>query len=200
MLSLVKQFAGEEQGTVSIEFVLLFPIFFGFFLMTYEAGVYGTRQVSLEHGVDVAVREVRLGNITLADPVSPPDPAADIAEKEAFELRLRTEICNNARVLPDCLNQIRVEVIQRDMSGAWTPLPNTISCINRISVTKPDPDRLQVVGSNELGFIRACIRIDPFIPTSNLGKAFVNTSSAEGDGSYALFATSAIVIEPREDS
>ncbi|MEJ8559927.1 pilus assembly protein [Yoonia sp. GPGPB17] len=163
----IKRFLDDEKGTASIEFVILFPFFFGFFLMTYEAGIFSVRQVVLEHGVDVAVREVRLGNISYTNPT-------------LFGEELRTEICDNASILPDCLDQIEVEVLQRDMTGAWTPLPNDISCRNRTEVDRPEPSFIDNIGSNELGFLRVCIRIDPFIPSSNLGKAFVATGSDEG--------------------
>ena len=183
-----KQFFKDEGGTASIEFVLLFPFFFAFFLMTYEAGVFGTRQVSLEHGVDVTVREVRLGNIAFTDRVQ-------------FSEDLRTEVCENARILPDCLNQLEIELIQRDMAGAWVPLPQNISCVDRTDLVRPEQMFLDNVGSNDLAFLRACIRIDPFLPTSNLGKAFVEadpTNDAAG-GSYALLVTSAIVVEPSDE-
>ncbi|WP_400086810.1 TadE/TadG family type IV pilus assembly protein [Yoonia sp. R78084] len=63
MKDLIQRFLKDDGGTASIEIVLVFPVFFGFFLMTYESGVYSSRQVMLEHGVDVTVRNVRIGRI-----------------------------------------------------------------------------------------------------------------------------------------
>jgi len=184
MNGLFKRFCKDEGGTVSIEFVLIFPIFFGFFLMTYEAGVYSSRLVVLEHGVDVAVRAIRIKTLT--------DPTRD---------NIRKEICDNARILPDCLNQLEIELIQKDMKTPWTALDQTIDCVNRGDLSEVPTATIDSVGSNELAFLRACIRIDPFLPTSNLGKAFVEASKddARAAGSYALVAMSAFVVEPSED-
>jgi len=181
MKGLFKRFFQDEEGTASLEFVLVFPVFFGFFLMTYEAGVYSTRQVMLEHGVDVTVREVRIGLIQ--------NPDRDT---------LRARICQSARILPDCIQQLEIELIQKDLSSPWVALNQTISCVDRSDLSAVPPDTIDSVGNNELAFLRACIRIDPFIPTSNLGMAFVAASEgdAAADGSYALFATSAFVVEP----
>lgn len=181
MFGLFERFFQDEEGTASLEFVLVFPVFFGFFLMTYEAGVYSTRQVMLEHGVDVAVREVRIGVIN--------NPSRD---------NLRARICDAARILPDCLRQLEIELIQKDLSTPWVALNQSITCVDRSDLAAVPPDTIDSVGNNELAFLRACVRIDPFIPTSNLGKAFVD-ATADDDaaaGSYALYATSAFVVEP----
>jgi hypothetical protein len=53
-------------------------------------------------------------------------------------------------------------------------------------------------GDNKLLYLRACIRLDPMLPTTGIGRAIVE--AAEGDdaarGSYALVASSAFVVEP----
>lgn len=185
MKSLFHRFLEDESGTASVEIVLVFPVFLGFFLTTYESGVYSSRQVMLEHGVDVTVRDVRIGVIDQTD---------------VFALRdaLRESICEAAAILPDCMNQLEVELIQREPRN-WSALDPDIRCVDRGNLSNPfDGTGIDTTSNNELVFLRACIRINPFIPTSNLGKAFIaaNAGDSAAGESYALVATSAFVVEP----
>ncbi|MFO8126828.1 TadE/TadG family type IV pilus assembly protein [Yoonia sp.] len=185
MKSFLNRFLKDESGTSSIEIVLVFPVFFGFFLMTYESGILSSRQVMLEHGVDVTVRNVRIGVI-------------DETDSDLLRAALRTGICDSARILPDCENQLEIEMIQRDPRVAWVPLSDDVQCVDRGDLTAPYTGTLDSTGNNELMFLRACIRIDPILPTSNLGKALIagNAGDTAAGDSYALVATSAFVVEP----
>jgi len=179
MKNLLESFVKDEKGTAALEFVLVFPVFFGFFLMTYEAGIISSRHVMLERGVDVAVREVRIGII--------PDPTRD---------NLRSRICTVAGILPDCERQLEIELVQRD-PRAWVALDPEIQCVDRGDLDAVPVDMIDGTANNELMFMRACIRIDPFLPSSALGKAIVAANdNARADGSYALVATGAFVVEP----
>ena len=46
----LREFAHCEKGTASLEFVIVFPIFFAFFLMTYESGMVNAQHVMLDPG------------------------------------------------------------------------------------------------------------------------------------------------------
>lgn len=52
-------FADRQDGSATIEFVILFPGLMMLFLMGFEAGYYMVRNVSLERAVDMTVRDVR---------------------------------------------------------------------------------------------------------------------------------------------
>ncbi|RBW45567.1 pilus assembly protein [Loktanella sp. D2R18] len=175
-------FNADESGVVTVEFVIVFPIFFGFFLMTYEMGMISLRNVRLERGIDMAVREVRIG--VMAEPTS--------------EL-LKESICNYAKMLPDCENQLELEMLVRDVR-AWVDIPTDVACIDR-SVTTQAAVEFSNLGNNDVVFLRACIRVDPFLPTTGIGKAIVD--AAEGDdaagSSYALVASASFVVEPFAD-
>ena len=184
MKNLLQRFWKDDNGTSSIEIVLVFPVFFGFFLMTYESGILSSRQVMLEHGVDVATREIRIGVIATDDA----DDLRDI---------LRARICEAASILPDCATQLEIELIQRDPRN-WTALDPDIECVDRSDLSAAYTGNVDTGGNNQLMFLRACIRIDPFLPSSALGKAFIaaNEGNAAAGESYALVATSAFVVEP----
>lgn len=178
MKSLLRRFRNDDSGTVTIEFVIIFPIFFGFFLMTVENGIISAQSVMLERGMDIAIRDVRIARML--------DPTAD---------ELRQRICEAATIIPDCTTQLQIEMFVKNPRN-WTPLPDTINCIDRSVEARPVIDYVTGDG-NELVVLRACVRIDPFLPTTGIGKAIVeNGDDASGD-SYALVSTSSYVVEPR---
>lgn len=173
-----KGFWASEQGNVTVEFVLIFPLFMLFFLMTYESGMVSLRHVMLERGVDVAVRDVRIGRIAT--------PTRD---------NLRQRICDVAGIIPDCVNQVELEMVRRDPRN-WTSLSNVVRCIDRNEEVQPVVEFTNGT-NNELLFLRVCARFDPFLPTTGLGKAIKEANdNPTAQGSYALVSTSAFVIEP----
>lgn len=178
MQAFLKRFLKDETGVTSLEFVIIFPVFFGMFLMTYESGMVSARHVMLERGVDMAIRDVRIG--TMANPT---------------RTSLRDRICDVALIIPDCQSQLEIELIQRDPMN-WVPVSARVQCVNRGTVDR-DPGLIDVTGNNMLMVLRACVRIDPFLPTTGLGKAIVQSNSTgAADGSYALVAIGAFVVEP----
>jgi Flp pilus assembly protein TadG len=169
-----------ERGTASLEFVLVFPIFFAFFLMTFESGMISLRHVMLERGIDIAVRDVRIGKMV--------DPTRDA---------LRTRICEVARIIPNCDTQLQLQMIVRQ-PRSFADIPARVPCINRGLSTQPVVEFTNG-GNNELMILRACVRIDPYLPTTGLGKAFVDGADSASGGSYALVSVAAFVIEPFRD-
>ena len=59
-------FRRNEDGSSSIEFVIVFPVIMWFVLTIFEMGLIATRMVMLEHGLDMAAREIRLGSPAVA--------------------------------------------------------------------------------------------------------------------------------------
>lgn len=185
--AICRRFAADDRGTASLEFVLIFPVFFSFFLMTFESGIVSLRHVMLERGVDIAVRDVRIGVQT-----SP--------TRETF----RERICQAAMIIDDCENQMEIELLSRD-PRAWTDVPNEVQCVDRGDMTA-DNSQIDALANNQLMFIRACVRIDPFFPISNIGRTRVaslgqtivdnNSGDSAAGGSHALVAMSAFVVEP----
>ncbi|WP_342078659.1 TadE/TadG family type IV pilus assembly protein [Yoonia sp. SS1-5] len=174
----IRAFCRDESGVASVQFVMVFPIFMLFFGMTFENGIVSLRHVMLERGVDIAVRDVRIGRM--------PNPTREL---------LRSRICDVALLIPDCENALELEMITRD-PRSWQAIPANVACVDRGDPSKPKAQFTQG-GNNQLVFLRACARFDPVMPTTGLGKVIVeeNNSSAAG-GSYAHVATSAFVVEP----
>ena len=173
-----KRFAECERGVASLEFAIVFPVFFTFFLMTYESGMVSLQHVMLERGVDLAVRDVRIGVMST--------PTAE---------RLKERICEEAGIIPNCETQLQLEMTRRD-PRAWVNLSNQVRCIDRSLSSQPVVEFTNG-DNNDVMVLRACVRIDPVLPTTGLGKSIVaNNDNDAAGGSVALVAYSAFVIEP----
>jgi hypothetical protein len=175
LLQAVRRFARSEDGSATIEFVLLFPLFVALFLATFEMGMLMTRQMMLDRGVDLAVRDVRLGRL---DPVT--------------HDTLKRRICANAPLIRDCMNQLRVEMRPADPRNWDAPgvSRDGADCINRAE--KAEPLRAFLPGQpNELMLIRACALINPYFPSSAIGRRVAGEK-----GYFELVSATAFVIEP----
>jgi len=173
----LRHFGQDESGNGTIEFVLILPAFIAIFLSTFELGMLMSRQVMLDRGLDMAVRQVRLGLVS-----------AD-AENSLHDV-LKARICDNTALIPNCLNEIRLEMQPIDPRN-WSIIPDAVDCVDR-----DDPSqaaRTFVAGlSNQLMILRACALFDPYFPTTGLGAALPRMSG----GAYGLISVSSFVIEP----
>lgn len=166
-------FTESDSGSASVEFVIIFPIIFLFLIAAVELGMLNLRQTMLERAVDLTVRDLRLGKV--ADP---------------SHLALKTIICNRASILPDCLNNLRIELRPIDKS-TWA-LPNAnAQCVDREEEITP-VITLNAGAPEELMLVRACAVLDPIFPTAGLGAAISNN----GSGEIFLISTSVFVNEP----
>lgn len=170
-------FRRKEDGTATIEFVVLFPLFFSLLLMGLESGFYMVRSVMLERAVDLSVREIRLGNGNIPQ----------------FE-DLRRDICENAVVLPNCTDSVQVHMERIDIEpGGVDKMRGAFRCITKNSSANALDDTDYDVGEeNSMMVLRVCMMQDPFFPTTGIGAGLGKTT----DGRFAIVATSAFVNEP----
>lgn len=173
-----RRFSAGEKGNVTVEFAIVFPVFMLLLTSALEMGVITVRQTLLERGLDIAMREVRIGTGT-----------------QYTHDQIREMICDGAVIFEDCEANLRIEMTPNDPRD-YTPLPNTVDCAIQQSgsLTVVNPVRDFTPGeSNELVMVRACLLYDPVFPTSQL--ALQRTQ--DGNGKSALVATSAFTQEPR---
>ena len=173
MLERVRRFHDNEDGNGTLEFVLVLPPLMVLFFANFEGGILSTRHVMLERGLDATVREVRIGAI--------PVPTHD---------NLTARICRFAAIIPDCINQIRLEMVVRDPRN-WIAPPAEIACVDREEEGEPTLTFNPGL-NNELMILRVCALFDPILPTGSLGSAIPK----ESQGAYALVATASYVMEP----
>ncbi len=174
MIAFLRQFARSKDGSATIEFVIIFPVFMLLIMSAAELGIMMSRQVMLERAVDLTVRDIRLSTGRLYT-----------------HQELKDEICGRAAALPDCIDHIKVEMIRRNPRD-WSAIPPTPDCVD---IDEPGlPSREFLNGNaNDLMIIRACVLFEPIIPSTGLGFALRKQSGKL----YALTATSAFVLEPK---
>lgn len=170
----IRDFLAGNAGTSTVEFVLAFPAFMTVFLSVFESGLLMTRQVMLERGLDVTVRAIR----TAA-------PGANITQDT-----VRQMICDNAGILPDCEDNLLVELVPIS-TATWTMPDAEAECVDRAEDIEPVVT-FDTGGQNQIMFIRACFVVDPFFPTTGLGLALPKDVS----GGYHMVATGAFANEP----
>lgn len=173
----VVRFRKDQDGTATIEFVILFPVFMFLFMMGFEAGFYMVRNVMLERGVEIAVRDVRLGNGRV------PQFAA-----------LKGKICEQAAIIPDCANSIQVEMVPIAIApGGTSAVRAPAKCVDRLSTVDPLTGTTYDAGDqNQMMMVRVCALAQPLFPTTGLGVGM----QVDAQGNYAMVATTAFVNEP----
>lgn len=167
------RFAKDEAGNGTIEFVMFVPFFLMMFLSSFEMGMVMARNVMLDRGVDIAVRQVRLGQM---DPVN--------------HVNMKTAVCDAAVIIPNCMSELRLEMRPLDPRN-WNNIPVVPDCVN---IADPSaPVRQFVAGQpNQLMIVRACAVFNPIAPTAGFGVKL----GGEDSDRYALFSSAAYVVEP----
>jgi Flp pilus assembly protein TadG len=171
----IRRRLSDEDGSITVDFVIAAPVFLTILFASFEAGYANMRQVMLERALDITVRDLRVGALG-----TNPTHAA-----------VRNRFCSLATLMPSCQTDLLLEmrVINRT---TWTGFANAPTCVNRLVQVQPALTFNQG-GSNELVTIRACAVFDPFFPTTKWGLQLQRDAS----GGYQLAAMSAFVNEPR---
>lgn len=177
ILKSIRGFRSDQDGNATIEFVLFFPALIGLFLMGFESGYYMMRSVMLDRAVDISVRDVRLSNNKLPD----------------FD-DFKKNICRNARIIPNCVEAIQVEMMPVATDpGEVAKLSKATLCRDVTSTDDPADFATYDIGQeNEMMLVRVCALSKPLFPTSRLGAGLIVDSA----GNLAIVSTAAFVSEP----
>ena len=166
------RFIDDESGSASLEFVVVFPALMWFVLTIIETGFIATRSVLLEHGLDVAARELRVGKF----------PQIDHA-------MFKERVCDNAGVLLNCERDLVLEVVELDLNSAYPH--NEANCIDRSGEIEPTIN-FTPGGRDRIMFVRACMIIDPIFP----GLGITLGLQEDGTGGLQVVAYTAFMNEP----
>lgn len=163
----------REDGTASMEFVLMVPLFITIFMASFESGLLMVRSILLDQAVDITMRELRLGHLNLPD-----------------EDMLRTQICSRTIIFADCEANMLVE-LDRVSTSNWQMPAEPTQCVNRDEEIDPVVS-LQIGQQNDVMLLRICVIQDAIFPTTGIGLGL----SVDANGGYALISRSAFVVEP----
>lgn len=162
-----------EDGSAAVEFVLVFPVIITMILMTLEMGFITLRQTMLDRGLDMAVREVRLGTGTA--------PQHDA---------IKALVCENALFLRNCDTQLFLEMEPTD-PRAFSSLHELASCTDKPVESRPVRE-FNPGQQNQLMLMRACVLYDPLFPDALLPRMLTKDNS----GRAAILSMTAFVQEP----
>ncbi|WP_170409101.1 TadE/TadG family type IV pilus assembly protein [Ruegeria atlantica] len=172
-LAYAARFKRPEEGGVTVEFALWFPLYMFFILGVIEYSLVSIQKAMLDRSMDLVVRDIRLG-------INLPDFGHD---------SIKNAICDNMVVMQKCSENLQLEMIVQD-PYAGVNLPLVPDCTDRAEEAKPVRE-FSNGGSNALMILRACAKFDPLIPTTAMGRAV-----SGDDGLVTLTATTTFVQEP----
>lgn len=168
----VQAFVRSEAANATVEFVIIAPVLLWFVFSTFETGWLMTRKTMLDRGLNMAIRELRLGLI------EDPDHA-----------KLKARVCERTRVLRNCIASIHLELTPITVNGG---IPDTkATCVDRSGEVEPVVD-FSPGAREEIMFVRACLIVDPLLPGFGIGSML----SKDATGGVTLIAKSAFMNEP----
>lgn len=170
---LLARFLRSSVGSATVEFVILVPLVLMMLFSSIDYGVVMLRQVFLDRAVDMAAREVRLGQMT------------------GGFTGFRDRICARTFLLNNCAQTIAIEM-RPIVVGNWVGLNSPAQCVNREQAVAPVLEFNPGAGLQELMLIRVCVAADPFIRLTGMVLGMNELPS----GGYAVVSRTAWVNEP----
>lgn len=176
VLRSIRRFGAASDGNATLEFMILIPFLTFMMLALGEMGVFMTRHVNLDRSLDLAMRDVRLGEPA----VSTPDG-------------LRQRICEEAFLIGECSEALLLELTSFSTSGAFSGGTPTggVTCKNRNEEIDPVL-RFDPASPGEIVIVRVCVVVDPVFPSTS----FMTVMPSAIGGGYAVLAESAFINEP----
>ena len=173
MYTYLRRVQKDESGNASVEFFIIFPVFVMMLLASIELGFITLRHTMLERGMDLAVREIRLGTGTAPQ-----------------HGQIKQLVCDGAAFIRNCDTQLQLEMTSADIRS-FAALGETPDCTDAAEPSKPVRE-FTPGQQNELMLLRACYKYDPIFPDDMLGSALVKDAS----GQAAIVSMTAFVQEP----
>ena len=171
----LRRFRRDEKGQLLVEFALVVPLVFTIFMTSVEMGIYQMRQMFLDRGMDMAVRNIRLNT-----------------GANYTHVQVKDMICTFAGFIDNCDSQLQLEMRPVDLR-AFQTLNWDADCTD---ASQPiQPVRTFVAGAeHEMMLLRACYKFNPVFATSGLG--YDMASNGDGAGMAKMLSVSAFVQEP----
>lgn len=174
MTSLIRRFKRSEDGTATVEFVILVPLIFAIFVATLETGMMMSRWSSIDRASDMVIRSLRLGQYQ--------NPDAEL---------LRREICDRVFLVENCFENTAVDIRRIDRATFLMPDEDE-PCVTRDDEVIQPVTTIVPGQQNDLMLIRICVTVDAMFPTSK----FAVPIELDAMGGYALSVASVYVNEP----
>ncbi len=180
-MSTIRRRAGRlrvrEDGSATIEFVILFPIFMLLFISCFELGTIMLRQTMLDRSIDMTVRQIRVGAVPVVDHDT-----------------IKEMICERSSFLTDCSTELKLEMQVVDPL-VWTNLDPDVDCVDHANPAQP-PKAFVPGGGNRMVVLRACHLFEPYFTDLGIGTVLGDLMPTESGNSYRLVSITSYVVEP----
>ncbi|PKP71383.1 MAG: hypothetical protein CVT82_02045 [Alphaproteobacteria bacterium HGW-Alphaproteobacteria-4] len=175
-LNFPRRFLRREDGAVTIPTIIFIPFFLLIFTSSIELSTLSIRQSLLERAVDDTARILKLGIEPLPDHTT-----------------LKRSICNRMAIVPTCMQDLMVEVVEIDRATWTTARAGTaVTCVDHSD--EEDKETLIERGiSDQMMLMRVCLKVKPMMPGAGAGAQMVKDAT----GAVALVVVTAFVNEPR---
>jgi len=174
------RFLKDDSGTATIEFLFVFPIIFTIFTASFESSLYMAKFVMFDRGVDMVMRQVRLGN------------AGNMPHQE-----LKKQICEEGLLISsmaDCLNKMKIWM-QPVNTADFAMVAPPVTCVeqaSQVNTGEPPANEFAYGTDNDIMLVRICLKEWPIFPTTAVSVKMPR----QPDGSVAMIVTSVFVNEP----
>ncbi len=169
----LRAFGREEEGLAAVEFAMSFPFIFLLFIFAVELGLIMTKSVMLEHSLDMAMRDLRLGRME--------NPSSET---------LKDDICDRLAIIDNCRSNIMIELLPID-TNSWAMPNQPITCVDREEEIQPVV-AFTLGQQNEIMLVRACVLVEPMFQATGIGALLPK----DAQGGFGMAAYSAFVNEP----
>jgi hypothetical protein len=175
-----RQFLQDDRGTTPIEFVLVFPVIFLVFTVSFESSMFMARHVMFDRAVDEVVRQIRLG-----------------VYRNVSHQNLKRTICEEGMLIDSitsCVNDMKIWMQPID-TGSFAMNAPPRNCVDRsqpLNLNDPPVNEFFYGTDNDIMLLRICLKMDPMFPTTAISTGM----SPEPDGTYAMYVNSVFVNEP----
>lgn len=172
----MKRLWRREDGTATVEFVIFVPVVLGIFMASVESGFYMVRHVMMERGLDLVMRDFRLGRLTTLN-----------------HNQIRNLVCDALPIVPNCRAELKVWIAPID-PVTWAVDTSMTYCGDRNGELRgPDTGTVVHGGQNEPMFVRICMIQQPLFPTTGIG---LKLRADSVSGGYQLATSTVVVNEP----
>lgn len=168
-----RRFWHDREGSASVEIAIVLPLVLTLLIMGAEAGNTALQRISLERAVDIAVRDVRLGNLP----------------QGTTHQQFRAHVCDRAMMLAACEERLLIEMRVIQTSNFALPAGDA-PCIDLAQPIMPATSFTVGSGENVM-YLRACYLMRPIFPTTSMGLQL----PLDASGMFALRTVTGFVNE-----
>ena len=194
-LAIYRKFRSDDRGVTTIESVIVMGVFTAIFAWTLETAFVMFRWINLERAVSEVARDIRLYD--LAEKYTNPEHPDYVAgARHEF---VKSEICANSIGLPNCEQDLMLDMISLNILSGPPSLPT--QCRDRTQTF--DPLSSPLLGEAARGevdekiivYLRAC-----FVSDTLFAPGFSLPFTRDNSGGIQIKVDTAFVGEPENNT